>query len=171
MQIPAPGRLELVQREVPAPGRGEVLLAVEACGICGADLGDIARVDPGERKPRLPGHKVVGRIVAIGDVTSSMWQIDQRVGVGRLGGHCSECPQCRQGKFHLWRNQPFVGSTCDGDHAEMMLVRGTRLGLSIVAKMVAAHGGDIELSRSPLGGLKARTGLPMIAISLPSAKF
>lgn len=51
----------------------------------------------------------------------------QRVGVGRLGGYCNECPQCRQGQFQLCQNQPFVGASCDGGYAEMMLARGTGL--------------------------------------------
>ncbi len=127
MQITVPGRLEPVEREVPEPGAGEVLIAVEACGVCGADVNDIARVDTGGHRPRVPGHEVVGRIVALGDGTPSIWRLDQRVGVGRLGGHCNACAQCRRGKFHLCRNQPFVGASCDGGYAEMMLARSTGL--------------------------------------------
>lgn len=127
MLITTPGELELVEREVPKPGTGDVLIAVDACGMCGADINDISRVDAGQHKPRVPGHEVVGRIVAIGDGVPSRWQLGQRVGVGRLGGHCNACAQCRQGKFNLCRNQAFVGSTCDGGYAEMMLARSTGL--------------------------------------------
>lgn len=56
-----------------------------------------------------------------------MWKIGQRVGVGRLGGHCNECVQCRQGNFQLCLNQPVVGRSCDGGYAEMMLTRSTGL--------------------------------------------
>lgn len=52
---------------------------------------------------------------------------DQRVGVGRMGGHCLECSQCRQGRFQLCENQSAVGSGCDGGYAEMMLARSTGL--------------------------------------------
>jgi alcohol dehydrogenase len=127
MQVTTPGTLELVERETPTPGKGEVLIAVEACGICGADAGDIDRADPMLQPPRVPGHEVVGRIVALGEGVPSIWKTGQRVGVGRLGGHCNECSQCRQGHFQLCRNQPFVGSSCDGGYAEMMLARGTGL--------------------------------------------
>jgi alcohol dehydrogenase len=127
MMITAPGRLELVERPVPTPGPNEVLIAVEACGMCGADANDIARSDPEGHKPRVPGHEVVGRIVALGDGTPAIWRLDQRVGVGRLGGHCNACGPCRQGRFNLCRNQNFVGSTCDGGYAEMMLARSTGL--------------------------------------------
>lgn len=127
MQVGPSGVLELVRRETPTPGIGEVLIAVEACGICGADIGDIERADPTLTPPRVPGHEVVGRIAAIGAHTPSIWTLGQRVGVGRLGGHCNECAQCRQGHFQLCQNQSFVGASCDGGYAEMMLARDTGL--------------------------------------------
>ncbi|EJO5753569.1 alcohol dehydrogenase catalytic domain-containing protein [Salmonella enterica] len=127
MQISQPGVLELVEREIPTPADGEVLIAVEACGICGADVSDVENADPNVSLPRVPGHEVVGRIIACGANTPSIWKQGQRVGVGRLGGHCNECAQCRQGNFQLCVNQPFVGSSCDGGYAEMMLARATGL--------------------------------------------
>lgn len=127
MQVTVPGVLDLVERETPKPGNGEVLIAVEACGICGADASDIENVDPALQPPRVPGHEVVGRIVAIGENVPAIWEIGQRVGVGRKGGHCLECPQCRAGRFHLCPNQPIVGASCDGGYAEMMIARATGL--------------------------------------------
>lgn len=127
MQTTAPGTLELVERQTPQPGTGEVLIEVEACGICGADGGDIERADPTLQPPRVPGHEVVGRIVAVGGGTPSTWKPGQRVGVGRLGGHCNECVPCRQGRFQLCENQPVVGASCDGGYAEMMIARSTGL--------------------------------------------
>ncbi|WP_338662449.1 alcohol dehydrogenase [Pararoseomonas sp. SCSIO 73927] len=127
MQVSTPGTLELVERATPTPGSGEVLIEVEACGICGADAADIDRANPELRPPRVPGHEVVGRLVALGEGTPSIWKLGQRVGVGRLGGHCNECGQCRQGQFQLCENQPFVGASCDGGYAEMMLARATGL--------------------------------------------
>ncbi len=125
MQISKPGTLELVERPTPEPGLGEVLIEVEACGICGADAADIQGANPALK--RVPGHEVVGRIVALGANSPSIWKVGQRVGVGRLGGHCNECEQCRRGNFQLCQNQPFVGASCDGGYAEMMLARGTGL--------------------------------------------
>lgn len=125
MQITTAGRLELVERETPRPGDGEVLIAVEACGICGADRGDIENADPAAN--RVPGHEVVGRIVAIGTQVPRRWKTGSRVGVGRFGGPCLECPSCRSGRLHLCRNQPVLGSSCDGGYAEMMIARATGL--------------------------------------------
>jgi alcohol dehydrogenase len=127
VRIASPGVLQLVERPIPAPGDGEVLIQVEACGICGADARDIENRNANAQSPRTPGHEVVGRIVALGTNTPSIWKVGQRVGVGRLGGHCNECPQCRQGNFQLCQNQPVVGATCDGGYAEMMVARNTGL--------------------------------------------
>ncbi len=125
VQIAAPGRLELVERTIPVPRAGEVLLKVEACGICGADRNDIENADPAKR--RVPGHEVIGRIVSRGQGVPSMWEVGQRVGVGRLGGHCLECRDCRRGQFHLCRQQPVMGASCDGGYAERMIARATGL--------------------------------------------
>lgn len=127
MQVTKPGTLELVERATPKPGVGEVLIEIEACGICGADGADIEGADPALQPPRVPGHEVVGRIVAIGENAPSILRLGQRVGVGRLGGHCNECVQCRQGQFQLCENQAFVGASCDGGYAEMMIARATGL--------------------------------------------
>lgn len=140
--ITAPNQLDLVERPVPVPDAAEVLIAVEACGMCGADLNDIARVDPAGHKPRVPGHEVVGRIMALGSAMPSIWRVGQRVGVGRLGGHCNECSLCRQGKFNLCRNQQVVGSSRDGGYAEMMLARGTGL-VSIPDELGSAEAAPI----------------------------
>src|SRR5512138_2400726 len=98
MQVTTPGTLELVQRATPAPNAGEVLIEVEACGVCGADAADIERANPAAK--RVPGHEVVGRIAALGAAVPSSWKPGQRVGVGRLGGHCNACEPCRRGEFH-----------------------------------------------------------------------
>ncbi len=124
IQASAPGVLELVERARPVPGSGEVLLEVEACGICGADVADVNTVRDGAR---VPGHEVIGRIAEVGANVPAMWKVGMRVGLGRLGGHCNECSMCRQGHFQLCRNQQFVGSSCDGGYAEMMLARATGL--------------------------------------------
>jgi len=138
MQIAEPGRLELVERPVPQPQPGHVLIAVEACGICGADSGDIENGTPG----RIPGHEVVGRIVTLGEGVPPIWRIGQRVGVGRFGGHCETCRECRRGRFHLCRNQPVLGASCDGGYAEMMIARATGL-VSIPEELASAEAAPI----------------------------
>ncbi|WP_241671424.1 alcohol dehydrogenase catalytic domain-containing protein [Dankookia rubra] len=91
VQVTRPGPLELVTRPVPNPAPGDVLIAVEACSICGADIGDIENSDPTRQLPRMPGHEVVGRIVTLSEGVPSIWQPGQRVGVGLLGGQGRPC--------------------------------------------------------------------------------
>jgi len=127
MQASKPGELELTERPIPIPGNGEVLIEIEACGICGADGGAIEQPNPAIQPPRVPGHEVVGRIKQIGGNVPVSWHIGQRVGVGRLGGHCNACIQCRKGKFELCENQYHVGASVDGGYAELMIARATGL--------------------------------------------
>lgn len=127
MQASKPGYLELVTRPIPQPGPQEVLLKVEACGVCGADISDIENSSLSKETPRIPGHEVVGRINALGEGVSNRWKIGQRVGVGRLAGHCNDCKQCRQGQFQLCEKQDFVGASLDGGYAEMMIAKASGL--------------------------------------------
>ncbi|RVT50895.1 alcohol dehydrogenase catalytic domain-containing protein [Rubrivivax albus] len=137
LQVTRPGVLELVERLTPTPAVGEVLIRVEACGLCGADIGDIEGANAVQQPPRVPGHEVVGRLVALGEQVPPMWRLGQRVGVGRLGGHCQACPMCRRGLFNLCQDQAFVGATRDGGYAEMMLARAT--GLVSIPDELDAH--------------------------------
>lgn len=125
MQVASEGQLELVERDVPSPGAGDVLIAVEACGVCGADRSDIEKADPATR--RIPGHEIVGRITAMGTNVPDIWEIGQRVGVGRFGGPCLQCAACRSGRLHLCRNQPVMGADTDGGYAEMVVARASGL--------------------------------------------
>ncbi|MEO1975109.1 MAG: alcohol dehydrogenase catalytic domain-containing protein [Paracoccaceae bacterium] len=158
MQVTAPGRLELVERPLPKPAIGEVLIAVEACGICGADRSDIENADPAAG--RVPGHEVVGRIVEIGAHVPQMWQKGQRVGVGRFGGPCLECPACRSGRLQLCRNQPVTGSSRDGGYAEMMTARATGL-VSIPEELSSEEAAPILCAGiATFNGLKASGAEP-----------
>lgn len=92
----------------------EVLIKVEACGICGADSGVVEGLEKSVEYPRVPGHEVVGTICKTSGPLPAWLKPGQRVGVGRLGGHCNACEQCRLGHFNLCQNQPVTGSTRDG---------------------------------------------------------
>ncbi len=100
-----------------APKRGHVLIRVAACGICRTDLhvldGDLAHPKPHV----IPGHEIIGRIVAIGpDVRG--FKIGDRVGVPWLGATCGRCPYCRSGRENLCDHPGFTGYTIDGGYAE-----------------------------------------------------
>ena len=72
---------ELIEREIPEPKAQEVLIKVEACGICHGDSLAKEGGFPGLSYPRIPGHEVVGMIDQLGSAVSG-WKVGQRVGVG-----------------------------------------------------------------------------------------
>jgi D-arabinose 1-dehydrogenase-like Zn-dependent alcohol dehydrogenase len=97
IQVPsAGGEFELVEREVPTPGRGEVLVRVQACGICHSDAFAKNGGFPGTSYPLVPGHEIAGVIEALGEDVER-WEPGKRVGVGWFGGNCGHCDPCRRG--------------------------------------------------------------------------
>src|ERR1041384_8021257 len=117
----AGGEFELVQRDIPEPGVGQVRVKVEACGICHSDLVVKEGAWPGLQYPRVPGHEIAGRIDAVGaNVTS--WKKGQRVGVGWHGGPCFICDLCRRGHFILCKSEKITGISFDGGYAEYVVV-------------------------------------------------
>jgi alcohol dehydrogenase len=124
MQISKPGGpFEAVQRDLPAPGHGEVRVRVQACGVCHSDvfvkeglLGDATPF------PIIPGHEVVGYVDEVGPGVAGSWAQGDRVGVGWFGGACYACDRCRRGDFITCRNGRIPGITFDGGYAEAMVV-------------------------------------------------
>ena len=122
VQISKPGgNFELVERNIPDPGRAQVRIKIEACGICHSDVLVKQGLFPGIQYPRIPGHEIAGRIDAAGaDVTN--WKPGQRVGVGWHGGHCFTCEFCRRGDFILCRNEKITAIHFDGGYADYVVV-------------------------------------------------
>ena len=120
-QINKPGAdFELVERDIPEPGAGQVRVKVEACGICHSDFVVKEGLWPGLQYPRVPGHEVAGRIDAVGS-NVTQWKTGQRVGVGWHGGHDFVCEQCRRGDFAMCVNRKVTGIDFDGGYAEYMI--------------------------------------------------
>jgi D-arabinose 1-dehydrogenase-like Zn-dependent alcohol dehydrogenase len=120
-QISRPGGdWELVQRDIPGPGVGEVRVKIEACGICHSDSLVKEGLWPGLEYPRVPGHEIAGRVDEIGDHVTG-WARGQRVGVGWHGGHDFTCDQCRRGDFAMCINRKVTGVDFDGGYAEYMI--------------------------------------------------
>jgi propanol-preferring alcohol dehydrogenase len=120
VEVSAPGVLRIVERQVSAPGAGQVRIRVEACGICHTDAATVTGIYPGLKLPRVPGHEVVGRIEALGSGVSK-WKIGQRVGVGLIAGEDGVCEPCRRGDMVNCHNPVVSGVTADGGYAEMMI--------------------------------------------------
>ena len=120
-QISKPGAgFELVEREVPKPGAGQVRIKVQACGVCHSDVLTVEGAWPGIQYPRVPGHEVAGIIDAVGAGVST-WKKGQRVGVGWHGGQDNTCPECRRGDFRNCRNLKIPGISYDGGYQEYMV--------------------------------------------------
>lgn len=83
IQVTRPGLLEMVEKDLPEPGPGEVLIKVEACGICGADAGAIEGLERGVEYPRVPGHEVVGTLCKTSDPLPAWLKPGQRVGLAQ----------------------------------------------------------------------------------------
>ena len=124
MQVRAPGAdFELIERAIPEPKDHEVLVKVEACGICHGDsLVKEGGHFPGLSHPRVPGHEVVGVVAVLGPAVTN-WKLGQRVGVGWHGGHCGYCGACRKGEFGACAASLVTGLSTDGGYAEYMLGR------------------------------------------------
>jgi propanol-preferring alcohol dehydrogenase len=122
---PAPagrGPLRLEERPVPAPGPGELLLRVGACGVCRTDL-QLAEGDLRARRlPVVPGHQAVGVVAAAGPGVTG-WREGDRAGVTWLAGACGRCRFCRSERENLCTDGRFTGWDADGGFAEAMLVR------------------------------------------------
>lgn len=122
VQVSKPGgNFEIVDRPTPQPGRGQVRIKVEACGICHSDVLVKEGYWPGIQYPRVPGHEIAGRVDAVGaDVT--LWKPGQRVGVGWHGGHCFHCDPCRRGDFIQCKFEKITAINFDGGYGEYVIV-------------------------------------------------
>ena len=129
VQVPYQGGpFELVERPLPEPGRGEVRVRVQACGVCHSDASAKQGGMAQQVYPIVPGHEIAGVIEALGpDVIG--WSVGQRIGAGWFAGHCGHCDQCRRGRFMACRNMAIHGVTRDGGYAEAVIVRAEALAL------------------------------------------
>jgi len=120
-QISKPGGdFEIVEREIPKPGAGQVLIKVHACGVCHSDVLTKEGGLPGIQYPRVPGHEVAGAVHEVGaNVTA--WKVGQRVGVGWHGGQDGTCLQCRRGDFRNCQNEKITGISYDGGYQQYMI--------------------------------------------------
>jgi propanol-preferring alcohol dehydrogenase len=102
---------------IPVPGRGQLLLKVQACGVCRTDLHVVDGELPNPKLPLVLGHEIVGRVAALGPETSG-FALENRVGVPWLGWTCGECDYCRRGQENLCASARFTGYQFDGGYAE-----------------------------------------------------
>jgi propanol-preferring alcohol dehydrogenase len=120
--------LVLEDVDVPVPESGDVLIKVEACGVCHSDLsiadGDWPQLKRMIKKPLIPGHEVVGRVVKRGDQVQDL-QVGDRVGVAWLHWSCGKCELCQEGLENLCPNQAVTGASVDGGYAEFIRAKAS----------------------------------------------
>ena len=116
----AGGDFEIVEREIPQPGPGQVRIRVQACGVCHSDVLTKEGGWPGLEYPRVPGHEVAGVIDESG-AGVTQWRKGQRVGVGWHGGQDGSCLACRRGDFANCANLKITGLSYDGGYQEYMI--------------------------------------------------
>jgi D-arabinose 1-dehydrogenase-like Zn-dependent alcohol dehydrogenase len=129
MVVREPGApLQLEERELPSPARQEVLLRVQACGVCHSDALTVrGGPRPGLTFPRIPGHEVIGTVQAVGAEVEG-WEIGNRVGVGWWPGACGYCARCRRGDAFACQNiRGATGVSRDGGYATHMLAHASAL--------------------------------------------
>jgi propanol-preferring alcohol dehydrogenase len=107
---------------LPEPSEGEILLRVEACGVCRTDLHITAGELPPLRGSVIPGHQIVGRIEKPGPGATRL-EVGHRAGVSWLGGTDGTCPLCRKGRENLCDHPTFTGYSVNGGYAQYAVAR------------------------------------------------
>ncbi|HWF83679.1 MAG TPA: zinc-dependent alcohol dehydrogenase family protein [Vicinamibacterales bacterium] len=114
------GSLEASDRDVPIAQARQVLVKIDACGVCRTDLHLVDGELPPVPLPVVPGHQIVGAVAAMGDEVVG-FTIGQRVGIPWLGYTCGECAFCRSGRENLCVNARMTGYHMDGGYAEYVV--------------------------------------------------
>lgn len=135
------GPFEIVERERPEPGEGQVRVKVQASGICHSDSLTKEGIWPGIEYPRVPGHEVAGVVDALGGGVAGL-AVGERVGLGWHGGHCGQCASCRRGDFVTCERGQVPGITFDGGHADYVVAPAVALA-RIPDRLTAAEAGPL----------------------------
>jgi len=113
--------LQLVERDIPKPSAGEILIRVSRCGVCHTELDEIEGRTPPSDFPIIPGHQVVGYVEEQG-ASSTLFNKGDRVGVAWIYSACGKCKQCLNNNENLCPDFQATGRDADGGYAEYMVV-------------------------------------------------
>ncbi|KAI0749401.1 GroES-like protein [Daedaleopsis nitida] len=116
------GKLHKITVPWKTPQPNEIVVKVLACGVCGSDEQVPNGVVYDMKYPRVPGHEIVGDVVAV-SATEKLWKLGQRVGGGWHGGHCHACARCRAGDYITCAHEDVNGIFRDGGYAEFVTLR------------------------------------------------
>jgi 2-desacetyl-2-hydroxyethyl bacteriochlorophyllide A dehydrogenase len=119
------GALEMMERPVPRPGAGEVLVRLHASGLCSTDLHLLSGRQPLGELPRILGHELAGEVVELGHGVTG-WQVGDRV-TSAIDITCGRCPHCRTGETQRCTTMQRIGFERDGGHAEYVALPAANL--------------------------------------------
>ena len=126
-QVTEPGGpFSIAEHEMPEPGRGQVRVTVEACGVCHSDSAFVNAAFPDVKFPLVTGHEIAGRVDALGDGVEG-WIPGDRVAIGWFGGNCGTCLACREGDFIHCERLQVPGYSYPGGYSEAVIVPATAL--------------------------------------------
>lgn len=142
--------------DLKQPEAGQILVKVEACGVCHSDM----MVQSGNfgPLPRIPGHEIVGKVVAIGSNVTK-WKNGDRVGGAWHGGHDGTCRQCNSGLFQMCDNEEINGVSRDGGYAEYVLLR------SEAAVRLPADADAVQIAPLMCAGVTVHNGIRKMGIT------
>ena len=112
--------LELKEVPIPKPGPEQVLIKVNACGVCRTDLHVVDGELTSPKLPLIPGHQIVGHVESVGEKVTSV-KVGERIGVPWLGGSCRACDYCKSGHENLCDLAVYTGYQVDGGFAEYVV--------------------------------------------------
>ena len=113
--------LQMVDLPDPAPGEGEILIRISACGVCHTELDEIEGRTPPPRFPMVLGHQVVGKVIETGNDAGRLRSGD-RVGIGWIYSACGKCEFCIKGDENLCEEFKATGRDANGGYAEYITV-------------------------------------------------
>ncbi|WP_082204648.1 zinc-dependent alcohol dehydrogenase family protein [Nitrosospira briensis] len=118
MVLEGPGQpVQMRSMPRPQPGSDELLVKIAACAVCRTDLHVVDGELPDPKLPIIPGHEIIGRVVACGTNVHN-FSIGERIGIPWLGWTCGHCRYCRSGQENLCTTAKFTGYQIDGGYAE-----------------------------------------------------
>jgi len=118
MVLDEPGQaMHMRSSPCPLPGPDQLLVRIAACAVCRTDLHVVDGELPNPKLPIIPGHEIIGRVVACG-ANAGSFSIGERIGIPWLGWTCGECRYCRSGHENLCESAKFTGYQIDGGYAE-----------------------------------------------------
>ena len=113
--------LKLMDLPEPIPGEGEILVKINACGVCHTEIDEIEGRTPPPRLPVIPGHQVVGNVVQLGPGVSN-FNVGERVGVAWIYSACGHCSFCLSGHENLCASFKATGRDANGGYSQLMVV-------------------------------------------------